>query len=405
MTLAPTPAAPAWDGWIAPETLGSLVRNTAPFLYATAPTSAAFRLTDWIQDDMAAPFRPGERPSSAFLAILRGVDLHNWQRLPFEEQLTDYFALCLACHHATVATFVPTDVDSKIRGLIWRKTRDKDVLRAFANAAFAMGRWDLSGVSKRTTEIGGLGPVSGHDGEWLSVIAGGHGRFLETRDTEFAERTAEAIDIELKRELEAFQIALATRGSELDTLRFAASITHNLGDLDQGISFWEARAAAVDSLKRFHRLAHENKSAYGGGFQVPADLYKKALATEGHRHYPLRAVKPLRQSAELLLPLGPYLDDWGATIASYAGFSSAERAEVIDALVRGCRKIPGQQGYYRALAGMAERSSRAFEDAVALLPAASRKDLRSPETRRLMAVPRGSFESRLRKFVVQQAAR
>jgi hypothetical protein len=407
MTPASAPVVPAWDGWIAPETLVSLVRNTAPFLFGGAHESepSAGRLTQWNQDDAAAPFRPGERQSGAFLPVLHGAATHQWERLTFEEQLTDYFTLCLACHHATVATFVPTDVDSKIRGLIWRKSRDKDVLRSFASAAFAMGRWDLRGVSKRTTEIGGLGPVSGHDGEWLSVIAGGHGRFLETRDFEYAERTAEAIDAELKRELEAFQIALGTRGAELDTLRLAASITHNLGDLDQGISFWEGRAAAVDSLKRFHRLAHENTSMYGGGFQVPADLYKKALATEGHRNYPLRAVKPLRQSADLLLPLGPYLDDWGATIASYAGFTSADRAEVIDALVRGCRKIPGQQGYYRALAGMMERSSRAFEDAVAVLPASSRKDLRSPEMRRLMAVPRGSFESRLRKFVQAAAQR
>jgi hypothetical protein len=53
---------------------------------------------------------------------------------------------------------------------------------------------------------------------------------------------------------------------------------------------------------------------------------------------------------------------------------------------------------------MAERSSRAFEAAVALLPSSSRKDLQSPETRRLMAIPQSSFESRLRKFV-QAAAR
>ena len=339
------------------------------------------------------------RPSSSFLSVLRCAEIHDWTRLTFEEQLIDYFVLCLACHHSTVATFVPTDVDSKIRGLVWRKTRDRDTLRAFARAAFAMGRWDLRSVSKRTTDIGSLGPVSGHDGEWLSVIAGGHGRFLELRDSEWADITAAAIDAELRRELEAFHIAVSTRGAELDALRLAASITHNLGDLDQGISFWEGRSAAVESLKRFHRLAHENKSAYGGAFQVPADLYKKTLSTEGHRHYPLRAVKPLRQSAELLLPLGPFLDDWGATIAAFSGFTAVDRAEVIDALVRGCRKIPGQQGYFRALAGMNEQSSRAFEDAVALMPAASRKDLRSTDTRRFMAVPRGSFESRLRKFV------
>ena len=399
MMLAPSPAGSAWDGWIAPDNLVSLVRNTAPFLFPQDAAARKTRLFDFLELDVAAEFSPGTRPSSAFLGVLRSTETHDWAKLSWAEQLIDYFVLCLCCHHSTVASFVPTDVDSKIRGLVWRKTRDRDVLRALGQAGLAMGRWDLRGVSKRTIDIGGLGPVSGHDGEWLSVLAGGHGRFLETRDTEWAERMAEAIDAELKRELEAFRVARSTRGAELDVLRLAASITHNLGDLDQGISFWEGRAAAVDSLKRFHRLAHENKAAYGGAFQVPADLYKKALASEGHRHYPLRAVKPLRQSADLLLPLGPFLDDWGAVVASFPGLTTIDRSEVIDQLVRGCRKLPGQQGYYRALAGMVERSTRAFDDAVALLPSSSRKDLRLPETRQLMAVPRSSFESRMSKFV------
>ena len=51
------------------------------------------------------------------------TDLHH------SEQLQDYFALCLACHHATVATFVPTDVDTKIRGMAWRETSDVEVLK------------------------------------------------------------------------------------------------------------------------------------------------------------------------------------------------------------------------------------------------------------------------------------
>lgn len=400
MTLAPSISGPAWHGWISPENLTSLVRNTAPFLYRESGKMAApKRLFDLLSEDIAAEFAPGNRPSSSFLSILYGAEVQDWSQLSVQEQLIDYFLLCLCCHHATVATFVPTDVDSKIRGLIWRKTRDPEVLRVLGQAALAMGRWDLRGVSRRTIDVGDLGPVSGHDGEWLSVLAGGHGRFLEIRDTEWADRTAAAIDAELRRELEAFQIAFSTKGAELDVLRLAASITHNVGDLDQGISFWEGRAAAVDSLKRFHRLAHENKAAYGGGFQVPADIYKRALSAEGHRNYPLRAVKPLRKSVDLLLPLGPMLDEWGAIVSKYPGLTAADRSEVIDALVRGCRKLPGQQGYYRALAGMAEQSISVFDEAVALLPSASRKDLRSAETRRLMAVPRSSFESRMSKFV------
>jgi len=120
---------------------------------------------------------------------------------------------------------------------------------------------------------------------------------------------------------------------------------------------------------------------------------------EGHRHYPLRAVKPLRKSPDLLLPIGPLFDDWGSTIATHAALNLAERAEVIDALVKGCRKIDGQTGYFRALAGFRETNARTFDQAAELIPSASRKDLRDPAMRQKLAVPRRSFESALAKKV------
>lgn len=392
---------PAWHGWVAPQTLVSQVRNTAPFLFRCDAKPESRSLPEILHNDLDAPFEPGLKPSTAFLDILYAAEVIDWSMPGGDPQLIDYFTLCLACHHASVATFVPTDVDTKIRGLIWRRTRDREVLRRMAHIGLASARWNLSGVSRRTTEIAAFGPVSGHDGEWLSVIAGAHGRFLQLGDGEWAERTGDAIDAELRRQLAAFETALSTRGAELDTLRLSTSITHNLGDLDQGISFWEGRSApgVAESLRHFHRLAHENKAAYEGGFQVPAGFYKKALASEGHRHYPLRAVRPLRQSADLLLPLGPYLDDWGATLMRFPNFSHQDRAEVIDALVRGCRKIAGQQGYFRALAGMISANHHLFEESCAYLPAASKKDLRSPDIRRLTAIPQSSFESRLKKVV------
>ena len=103
------PPRDAWAHWISPETLLSQVHNTAPFLEARMPSREPGRLTELGQT------------SDGFLRILA-----NWENilragLTREEQLQDYFAVCLACHHATVATFVPTDVDTKIRGIVWRE--------------------------------------------------------------------------------------------------------------------------------------------------------------------------------------------------------------------------------------------------------------------------------------------
>ncbi|MFN7922629.1 MAG: hypothetical protein U0Q16_21170 [Bryobacteraceae bacterium] len=377
----------AWEGFIRPSAILALVRNTAPFLY------------EGLTLEPYSSLRARATGANGFLRILAAADGLEDADLTEEERHIEYFTLCLASHHATVATFVPTDVDTKIRGLLWNGTRDRDVLRAMGELAVAMHGWSLAGISKRVVTLDEDGPVSGHDGEWLSVAAGAHGRFLQMGETEWAERMASAIDAELRREARVFAKALDKPGLEIETLQLAMSITHNLGDLDQGISFWENRTVTAESRVRFGRIAHENADAYGGGLRIPAKLYRENLAAEGHRHYPLRAVKPLRRSADLLLPLGPFFDEWGETIGKHPVLSAEDRAEALDALVKGCRKVANQAGYYRAIAGM-QSAGREFERAVELLPNSTRRELRDPEMRRLTAVPRRSFESALVKKVV-----
>jgi hypothetical protein len=74
-----------------------------------------------------------------------------------------------------------------------------------------------------------------------------------------------------------------------------------------------------------------------------------------------------------------------------------ESHEVLAALVTGSRKVQGQQGYYRAIAGMLAASSGAFERAAARMPNGAQRLLRSAEMRKLIDVPRISFESMMRK--------
>ncbi len=377
-----------WDHYISPAGLLDLIWNTAPYLKELLP----------------AP-RPEAGPESlaasedGFLHILASV--HANPEVRHENALLWYFALCLASHHGTVSTYVPTDVDSKIRGLLWRETKDPDTLHAMFRLGLAMQKWTLVGFSKRTIDCSPHGIVSGHDGEWLSVMAGALGRFLPLNDEEYVAHSHAAIHAELIREARAFVDVCLTPGRELDTMRVAMSVIHNLGDLNQGISFWSGPARKSESALQFERLAQENKTGYGGIFQFPADLYRELLASEGHRHYPLRAVKPLRRSPELLLPLGPFLDDYGATLATSQKLTPAEKSEALEAIVRGCKKVPGQNGYFRAIAGFREASTRAYDDAVNRMPASSQKLLKDPEMRQKTAVPRRSFESTFSKRVEQ----
>lgn len=370
-------------GWIAPQTLLGLVKNTAPYLFAVPASPAPGRLIE----------------TEDFLDILNKVEVHPFESLTEEQQLEDYFALCLSCHHATVATFVPTDVDSKIRGLIWRRVRDRDSLRRMFHFTRHAHRWTLNGISKRATDLAELGPVSGHDGEILSVYAAALGGFLRVGDSEYADLAAQAIHDELEREAKEFRFATGRKGHELDALRIAATLTHNAGDLDQGLSFWPNSEIYRKARTPFERLAHENKTPYGGTYQSAARVYKAAMACEGHRNYPLRGVRALRQSPDLLLPLGPFLDDWGATIARHPLLTRNDISETVSALLEGCRKLPGQRGYFRAIHGIAGALGGSMEEVVSRMSSVARATWKDSQVRKEVAVPRPSFESSMRKML------
>ncbi len=359
------PPRDAWARWIGPETLIAQVRSTIPFLESRP-------------SDPARLIELGQTPDG-FLRILA-----NWQNilrpgLAFEEQLQDYFAFCLACHHATVATFVPTDVDTKIRGIVWHESRDPDVLRPMLRLALASRHWTEHGISIRN-----IRGVSGHNGEQWSAIAGGLGRLLELGDTASAAEAQAVIETEIDREQAVFDHCAAERDAELDVLRLSMTLAHNRGDLTQGMGFWKRTPVTGPVMDHLSER---------GRFTLAVRVYQHTgLSAEGHRHYPLRSVKALRRSPATLLPLCPFLDEWGGVIAHLE-----DSHEVLEALVSGCHKVQGQQGYYRAIAGMRAASSGAFDRAAARMPNAAQRMLRAAELRKLIDVPRVSFESMMRK--------
>src|SRR5712692_7779560 len=198
------PPRDAWSQWIGPETLLAQVRSTAPFLSSRLPAPESARLVEL-----------GDTPDG-FLRVLSSWENILRPNLTFGEQLQDYFALCLACHHATVATFVPTDVDTKIRGIVWRESRDAAVLRPMLRFALAARGWTEDGISIRAVR-----GVSGHSAEHWSAIAGGLGRLLELGDTASAEEAQAAIEQEIDREQAVFDAVASEPGAELDLLRLS----------------------------------------------------------------------------------------------------------------------------------------------------------------------------------------
>jgi hypothetical protein len=371
-------AAGAFGGFIGPATLLGLVRNTAPWLFPL---------------DAADGARPADVPAGPLQ--WRGI-LAAGARLeaapePTPAQRTDYFALCLAAHFASAATYVPTDVDTKIRRALWGEAVGTDELERMRALALGLARWDLSLVSARLVAVEGEGIVSGHDGERLSVLCGGMVASRAAGDAAGAAELESAIDAELAREARAFARVEKTAGAELELLRLAGVLTHNAGDVMQSLG--------VADAPRFADLARGGAARYGGAFARAALLYRELLAAEGHRNYPLRQARALRRGPELLLPIAPFLDDFGVRVARHPALGAEERAEIVAALTLGTQKVRGQSGYFRALAGFASAHPRGLEapELAAHWPVSVRRALREPELSRGVAVPRASFERSLAK--------
>jgi len=398
---------------ISVETLRAQVRTTVPFLFPAAPPEplpAPDAGDDDDGDDAGgSPHRPPppaaaglppdvDTQSPAALTAL-AADPHGYVAIvrsaaPVTGEA--YFALCCASHHATVASYVPTDVDSKIRGALWR-TALAPALRS-ARIAFVLQarHWATAGISMRVV---GTGPdaVSGHHGEWLSVLLAALGHCVVAQDAPHAEVLSAAVEEEVWREARIFAGLRQAAGAETVCQGLAAILTHNAGDLDQAISYWPTHAALQPYRLRFARLAHDNATAFDGVFQHAARIYKATLAPEGHRNYPLRAVKALRAHPDLLLPISPFLDRWGGVIATHPSLTETDRLEVVSALLEGCDKIPGQRGYYRALSGLRERWPGTAAKLLRRLSPGQRRGFEQLEMQRQLAVPQAAFEDQMRK--------
>ena len=283
-----------------------------------------------------------------------------------------YFELCLAAHHATVASYSPTDVDHQIRYKLWQGISSAE-LEQMGSIVEASQSWDTRAVSTRwlsTAESDSWDDVlSGHQGEWLSTAAGAYGAF-RARGSQCAIFWRDLICAEVRREAEIFrqlwrratgshpQPAYQNRQIWLDLLRASTMIAHNLGDLDRVLNQW---GLGLEDTP--HEPIHAALAEAGHGPRSPGitplgaagHLNTTLMAVENHRHFALRKPRCLRKSAELLLPTAPFLDDWGGKLSRHPEISCTEIGEVVQALIEGFERLnigTESVGYARALSGI-----------------------------------------------------
>jgi hypothetical protein len=340
----------------------------------------------------ALPSDPREPPT--WQRALREAKLLEpvWQE---PEQRLAYLRLLLAAHHATVATFVPTDVDTRIRFHAWQEIRGADALEAAVAIVDETDAWDPRPVSARVVESD-HGGLSGHDGEWLAVRAGALGRALQLGAGAVRDRLVDRIDAELDREARVLGDVKDRAGAELDALRIATVIAHNLGDLSRVVDDWPSKSPDAKALRdRYVRLGHERSDRWAGTFVLAGVVNKAVMAVENHRFLALRKARPLRMGRELLLPIGPFFDGWGETIGRDRRLDSEARGAVLAALIDGHEQDPSQQGYLRAMAGIHRTHGGGLDALAREVPARARKLLAGGPVREALRVDQSRFEARM----------
>lgn len=358
---------------IAPQLVRDQVKNTA----------------SWIWEDTRLTF---------LAEALDGVD--NAARAQTAgDGAPHYLRHLLAAHFATVATFVPTDVDTRIRHHAWMTIESHDGLAAACAVVDEVASWDARAVSARTVDCAAddpsCGSVSGHDGEWLSVRAGALGRALVLGAKDIADRLIEAIDRELAREEHVLTEALAAKGSSRRLLAASNVVAHNLGDLSRVVEAWPGKDAVADVRAKYVRLGHPDGTASRRVFVTAGTLNKALLALENHRFLALRKPRGLRTSRDLLLPIGPWFDGWGETVARHPGLEDRDRAEIVAALLETHLSSPDALGCLRALAGIHRATRGGLELYVPDLPARLRKEALRGKVREAFDISETHFDARI----------
>lgn len=329
-------------GNIDQENLIGLVKNSAPFLF---------------KEEYQKPGSISEifekYPEKGWLYILNSYLLEDRESESYTKAVKwyEYFLLCLSAHWASVMTFVPTDVDNKIRIKLWADTEKRSVVEKMMNAVFLLPKWDMSGATKRTVKEEELGDISGHNGEYLTVLGGAMGICFLRGWKDLAEILEKKIAEELDRENRIFLKYLKLKDKRIELLKVCAVMTHNVGDLLRAVGMWNCELSIIVhyKLKYMNMMKKNNLGIY---YYEAGLLYKEFLVHDNGRHLALREPKCLRNSDDYLLPIGPFFEEWGEAIGRNPTFKEEDIIAIINALLDGAERIPLQKGYTRALAGM-----------------------------------------------------
>lgn len=323
---------------IAPNLLLKDVENTAPFLFKGEVNL--------------------EGKDRAYLAklVFYKKNLNALKHI----NLTEYFYICMAAHWSTAGTFVPTNVDNQIREGLWKHKEIYGHIEKMARITIDSWTWNYEQVTNRKSYNPDNGQVmSTHEGTWLSVAIGAYNALVKTKKDALAKEVAEVILAEITKE-EKLLLELREKRDHINFLRSTALMAHNFGDLDRVIDQW---AMPEDDAfrKRIYKLGHNLNENYSPILVYAGQVNKKFLSVENHRHMSMRQARCLRRSSKFLIPVGPFMDEWGTTLGSSKDLTQAEKGEIVICLFEGYKRQNQAFGYARAYGGLINSLPRGID--------------------------------------------
>lgn len=359
---------------IAPNLLLKDVENTAPFLFkGEIETSGKNR---------------------EFLAklVFYRKNLNSLKYL----NLTDYFYLCMAAHWTTAGTFVPTNVDNQIREGLWKH---KDVLahiERMARITIESWNWDYQQVTNRKSYNPRNGQImSTHEGTWLSVAIGAYCALKKNKKEALAQEVASVILAEIDKE-EKLLLELREGRDHVNFLRSTALMAHNFGDLDRVIDQWNMAPDDPFRLK-IYKLGHQPHPDYSPVLSFAGQVNKALLSVENHRHMSMRQARCLRRSWRFLIPVGPFMDQWGETLGAATDLSLEEKGEIVASFFEGYKRQDLAYGYARAFSGMMRKLPKGLETLDAHLPYDLVQDLRKSKFYEISLMGEEEFDDFFKK--------
>jgi hypothetical protein len=281
--------------------------------------------------------------------------------------LAEYFYICMAAHWSTAGTYVPTNVDNQIREGLWKHKDILEHIERMARITLDSWIWDYEQVTNRKSYNPSNGQVlSTHEGTWLSVAIGAYNALIKNNKNELAKEVEQAILAEITKE-ENLLLELREKRDHINFLRSTALMAHNFGDLDRVIDQWEM-SSNDPFRKRIYKLGHELNEKYSPILVFAGQVNKKFLSVENHRHMSMRQAKSLRRSFKFLLPVGPFMDEWGKSLGESQHLTLSEKGEIVGCFYEGYKRQNNAYGYARAYRGLITSLPRGLDSLEADLP-------------------------------------